>query len=162
MGPHPAPERGPSADEIAAGLAGFRERFELHKRQQAAALARDEQARMLVSQWDRLAGDYKKALPGLEADPSLGGARANLLAFGHGLRNHPEAVAALRERGPEFGIKLDGTLARVLADKEPGRVITGLVEGAEKTMWNHLKLAAEREAARVLKQSLSRGFGMSR
>jgi hypothetical protein len=49
----------------------------------------------------------------------------------------------------------------VLADKEPERVIADDMEGAEKIMRHELKLAAEREAAR-LKKTMSRGFGMGR
>ncbi len=147
---------------VASGRAGFRERYEAHKRQQALEAARDEQARGLVREWGRLTGEYNKALPGLEADPSLGGARARLLQFGDALQAYPDATQALRERGPAFGILESSPLARVLADKQPVRAITGLMHGVETTMRDHLKQQAEQEAARQLERNLSRGRGMSR
>jgi hypothetical protein len=116
----------------------------------------------LVRQWGRLTGDYNKALPGLEADPTLGGTRARLLRFGDALQASPDAMQALRERGAAFGILKGSPLARVLADKQPARAITGLMNGVEKTMRDHLKQQAEREAAQELGRSLSRGHGLSR
>ena len=147
--------------EVEAGRAGFRERYEAHKRQQAAEAARDEQARALVREWGRLTKDYNQALPGLEADPSLGGARARLLRFGDALQAHPDALRALRERGRAYGVEDNSTLARVVADRQPGRVIAGLMNGVEANVRRDLKLAAERAAAlereRRLARSLSRG-----
>jgi hypothetical protein len=163
----PAQERGPARapaedaapeQAIASGRAGFRDRYEAHKRQQAVEAARDEQAQDLVRQWEHLTEAYNKALPGLEADPTLGGTRAGLLRFGDALQAHPDAAQALRERGPAFGIADDSPLARVLADRQPSRAIAGLMNGVEETMRDHLK----HEAAERLERSLSRGHGMSR
>jgi hypothetical protein len=163
----PAQERGPAqapagdaAPEqlIASGRAGFRDRYEAHKRQQAVETARDEQARDLVRQWAHLTEAYNKALPGLEADPTLGGTRAGLLRFGDALQVHSDAAQALRERGPAFGIANDSPLARVLADRQPSRAITDLMNGVEKIMRDHLK----HQAAERLERRLSRGHGMSR
>ncbi|MCF3948604.1 Ti-type conjugative transfer relaxase TraA [Acidiphilium iwatense] len=149
-------------DAIASGRAGFRQRYEAHRHRQAAEAARDDKARDLVRQWDRLTDEYNKALPGLEADPALGGARSRLLQFGQTLRDHPEAAGALRQRGPAFGVEEGSTLARVLAHEQPARVITGLMERAENTMRRQLALEAEREAARKLQErTLSRDRGMS-
>jgi Ti-type conjugative transfer relaxase TraA len=163
----PAQEHGPAqapvgdaAPEqlIASGRAGFRERYEAHKHQQAVETARDEQARDLVRQWARLTEAYNKALPGLEADPTLGGTRVGLLRFGDALQVHSDAAQALRERGPAFGIADDSPLARVLADRQPSRAITDLMNGVEETMRDHLK----HQAAERLERSLSRGHGLSR
>jgi hypothetical protein len=112
----------------------------------------DEQWWTLVSQWKKLVDDYNKALPSLEEDPTLGGARAAFLAFGQSLRDHPEVVTALRERGAKQG----GTLARVLAAKEPGQVIGDVIEKAETAMRQKLKLAAQREPAQQLETTQSR------
>jgi Ti-type conjugative transfer relaxase TraA len=163
----PAQERGPAwmraghavpEQAIASGRAGFRERYEAHKRQQAFNTTRDEQARGLVREWKQLTEAYNKALPRLEADPTLSGTRAQLLRFGDVLQAHPDAAQALRERGSEFGIAKDSSLAQVLADKQPSRAITDLMNGVEKAMQGHLK----QQAAERLEQRLSRGPGMSR
>ena len=165
--------------EVEAGRAGFRARYEAHKRQQAAEAARDEKARELVRDWGRLTKDYNQALPGLAADPTLGGARARLLRFGDALQAHPDALCALRERGRAYGVEDNspsgaiptvlqtaGTLspsalARVVADRQPGRVVAGLMNGVEANVRRDLKLAAERaaelERERRLARSLSRG-----
>jgi hypothetical protein len=147
---------------VASGRAGFRERYAAHKQQQALEAARDEQARGLMQQWGRLVGEYNKALPGLEADPGLGGARARLLQFGDALQAHPDAAQALRERSSAFGILGGSPLARVLAAKQPARAITGLMNGVETAMRDHLKQQAEREVAQRLERSASWGQGMSR
>lgn len=151
---------------IASGRAGFRERYEAHKRQQAFEAARDAQARGLVRQWGELTAAYNKALPGLAVDPTLGGARDRLLRFGDALQAYPDAAQALRERGRAYGVEDGSTLARVLADRQPGRAITGLMNGVEANVRRDLKLAAERAAARERerqrKRSLSRGHGMTR
>jgi Ti-type conjugative transfer relaxase TraA len=142
---------------IASGRAGFRERYEAHKRQQTAEVARVEQARDLVRQWGQLTEAYNKALPELERDPTLGGARERLLGFGDVLQAHPDAAQALRERGSEFGIEKDSPLAKVLADRQPSRAITDLTEGVEEAMHDHL----EQKAAEQFERRLSRGHGMS-
>jgi hypothetical protein len=149
------------AQAVASGRAGFRERYEAHKRQQAFEAARDEQARGLVREWDRLTAAYNKTLPGLETDPTLGGARARLARFGDALQAYPDAAQALRERGSAFGVGKDSNLARVLADQQPARAIASLMNEVEKNVRHDLKLAAEREAAQQLQKSLSRGRGMS-
>jgi Ti-type conjugative transfer relaxase TraA len=153
-----APEQAIASGRASAGRAGFRERYEAHKRQQAVEAARDEQARGLVRQWGQLAEAYNKALPELEADPSLGGTRARLLQFGDAMQVYPDATQALRERGPDFGIEKDSPLAQVLADRQPSRAITELMNGVEETMRDHLK----QQAVERLEQRLSRGHGMSR
>ena len=164
--PHPQPpERANDAtgqDSIASGRAGFRQRYEAHRQRQAAEAARDETARDLVRQWDRLTDDYTKALPGLEADPELGGARSRLLQFGQTVRDHPEAVMALRERGPAFGLEDGSTLASVLANRQPAQAINRLMETAETAMRHQLTLEIELEAARKEQErTVSRDYGMS-
>ena len=150
------------AQAIASGRAAFRQRYEAHQQRQAADAARDEKARDLAHQWDRLMDEYTKALPGLEVDPALGGTRARLLQFGRTLRAHPEAATALRQRGPAFGVGERSDLARVLADQQPERAITSLMERAETEMRGHLALEAAREVARKQReQTLSRDRGMS-
>ncbi len=47
-----------SEQAIASGRAAFRERYEAHKRQQAAEAARDAQARSLVRQWEQQTEAY--------------------------------------------------------------------------------------------------------
>jgi hypothetical protein len=162
----PVHSTGARRPDVEAGRAGFRERYEAHKRQQAAETARDETARELVSDWGRLTKEYNQALPGLEADPTLGGARARLLRFGDALQAHPDALRALRERGPAYGVEDGTTLARVVADRQPGRAIAGLMNGVEANVRRDLKLAAERQAAlereRRLERSRSRGPSMGR
>ncbi|MDE2342160.1 MAG: Ti-type conjugative transfer relaxase TraA [Betaproteobacteria bacterium] len=150
------------AQAVAAGRAGFRERYEAHKREQALAAARDETARNLVREWERRTKDYNQALPRLEVDPTLGGARARLRQFGEALRDHPDAVQALRERGQAFGVNGNSLLARVLAAKQPGPAIAGLMTVTETKMRAHLKQVAEREVAQALEWGLSRGGGMTR
>jgi hypothetical protein len=163
----PAQERGPARapagdaapeQAIASGRAGFRDRYEAHKRQQAVEAARNEQAQDLVRQWAHLTEAYNKALPDLEADQSLGGTRARLLQFGDAVQAHPDAAQALRERGAAFGIAEGSPLAQVLADRRPSQTIAELMEGVEETMRDHLK----QQAVERLERSLSRGHGMSR
>ena len=130
--------------EIAAGRAGFRERYEAHQRQQAA----EQQARALVGGWDRLLQDYNRALPGLKADPSLDGTRERLLQFGRALREQPEAVQVLRERGAAFGMEERPNLARVLSAQQPERVIAGIMEATEAGKRQERRVAAKQEATR--------------
>ena len=130
--------------EIATGRAGFRERYEAHRRQQAA----EQQARALVGGWDRLLQSYNAALPGLEVDPALGETRERLLQFGRALREQPEAVQVLRERGAAFGMEERPNLQRVLSSRQPERVIAGIMETAEAGMRQELRVAAEQEATR--------------
>jgi hypothetical protein len=149
---------------VAAGRAGFRERFAAHRQQQAQA--RDEaMARALVRHWERLLQGYNEALPGLEADPTLGGTREPLLQFARDLREQPGAVQVLRERGEAFGMDERPNLARVVADAQPERVVAGIMTVAEAGMRAQLKQAAEQEAAQKrelrAKQQPSQGHGMS-
>ena len=159
----PVPAAG-LAETVEAGRAGFRERFEAHRRQQAQA--RDEAAaRDLVGQWDRLLRAYNAALPGLAADPALGGAvqgspgvsqgkdsvggtREQLAQFGRGVRDQPGAVRVLRDSGEAFGMAERPNLARIVADREPERVVAGIMAAAEDGMRTQIKAAAEQEAAR--------------
>jgi hypothetical protein len=143
-----APEPAPKLEEaVATGRAGFRERFEAHRQQQARA--RDEAAaRELVGQWDRLLTAYNAALPKLEADPALGGTREQLAQFGRGVREQPGAVRVLREQGEAFGMAERPNLAVIVADREPERVVAGIMAKAEDGMREQLRAAAELEAAR--------------
>ena len=142
--PAPAPEL---AETVATGRAGFRERFEAHRQQQA--WARDEAAaRELVGQWDRVLTAYNAALPKLEADPALGGTREQLAQFVRGVREQPGAVRVLREQGEAFGMVERPNLARIVADREPERVVTGIMTKAEDRMREQIRAAAELEVAR--------------
>jgi Ti-type conjugative transfer relaxase TraA len=146
--PRPVPDA-ELAQKVAAGRAGFRARFEAHKRQQAEAQARvrdEAAARELVGSWDRLLRDYNAALPGLEADPALGGTKAALVQFARGVVEQPGAVRVLREDGAAFGMAERPNLSRVLTDAQPERVVTGVMGVAEDEM--RAQLAAAREAAR--------------
>ena len=135
------------AETVATGRAGFRERFEAHRRQQAQA--RDEAAaRELVGQWDRMLTAYNAALPKLGADPALGGTREQLAQFGRGVREQPGAARVLREQGEAFGMAERPNLARIVADKEPERVVAGIMAKAEDGMREQLRAAAELEAVR--------------
>ncbi len=166
--PRPAPDPG-LAQRVAAGRAGFRERYEAHKRQQAEAHARaqgEAAARELVGSWDRLLRNYNTALPGLEADPMLGGTKADLVQFVGGLKEQPGAVRVLREGGAAFGMAERPNLARVLADAQPERVVAGIMGAAEDGMRAHLKEVAEQEAVRQrelrAQQRPSQGMSMGR
>jgi len=149
---------------VAAGRAEFRAGYQAYRRQRA--LERDEAAaRGVVGQWDRLLQGYDAVLPGLEADPALGGTREALLRFGRGLREQPGALQVLRERGAAFGLDERPNLARVVADAQPERVVAGIMNGVEVEMRAHLKEVAEQEAARQrelrAKQRPTRDHGMS-
>ncbi len=145
--PRPAPDPG-LAQAVALGRAGFRERFEAHRRQQAQAVQDQSAARDLVGSWERLLGAYNTALPGLERDPALGGTRAELVRFARGLGEQPGAVRVLREQGAAFGMAERPNLARVLADPQPERVVAGIMAAAEDGMRAQLKQAAEQEIVR--------------
>jgi len=145
--PRPAPDPG-LAQAVALGRAGFRERFEAHRRQQAQVAQDQAAARDLVGLWERLLGAYNTALPGLERDPALGGTRAELARFACGLGEQPGAVRVLREQGAAFGMAERPNLARVLADPQPERVVAGILAKAEDGMRAHLREVAEHEIAR--------------
>ena len=145
--PRPAPDPG-LAQAVALGRAGFRGRFEAHRRQQAQAAQDEAAARDLVGSWERLLGAYNAALPGLERDPALGGTRAELVRFARGLGEQPGAVRVLREQGAAFGMAERPNLARVLADPQPERVVAGIMAAAEDGMRAQLKQAAEQEIVR--------------
>ena len=139
--------------EVAAGIAGWRARYEADKQQRAQQAALDAQARRLVQTWGALIQGYNAALPGVESDPKLGGARAALLRFGQGLREQPEAVEALRTRGEAFGMAECPKLAQLLAARAPGRTIRVWLDGHETAMRAELKqeqqIEAQRRAERV-------------
>jgi hypothetical protein len=157
------PQQAVATGRAASGRAGFRERYEAHKQQQALDAARHEQAQGLLRDWVQRRDEYDKALPGIEKDPSLGGARAKLLGFSAALRRQPEAAALLRERGTEFGIKEDSALAKVLRSDRPEQTITGLMQGAETRMRQTLKVQAEKLALELVQERRrSRGLGMGR
>ena len=119
---------------VTAGRAGFRARFEAHKAQ-AQAQARDEAAaRELVGTWDRLRDHYAAAIPAIEADPALGGARDALLHFARGLAQQPGAVRVLREQGAAFGMEKRANLGWVVADPAPEQAMLGLLISAEAEM----------------------------
>ena len=136
------------AEAVAAGRAGFRERFEAHRRQQQAQVRDETAARELVGQWDQLLTAYNAVLPKLETDPTLGGVREQLTQFGRGVREQPGAVRMLREQGKAFGMAERSNLARIVADPEPERVVAGIMAKAEQGMREQLRAAAELEAAR--------------
>jgi len=172
--PAPSPVRGPAQDAelarvIAAGRAGVRERFAAHQRQQAdlkvQAQARQDEAaaRELVGTWDRLLHSYNAALPGLQADPTLGGTRVALEEFARGLDQQHGVKQVLRTQGEAFGLAERPNLARVAAAEQPERVVAGIMAAAEDGMRAHLKEEAEKEAARQREQARlrpSRGMGM--
>jgi Ti-type conjugative transfer relaxase TraA len=167
--PRPAPDPG-LAQAVALGRAGFRERFEAHRRQQAQAAQDQAAARDLVGSWERLLRAYNTALPGLERDPALGGTRAELVRFARGLGEQPGVVRVLREQGEAFGMAERPNLARVLADPQPERVVAGIMAAAEDGMRVQLQQAAEQEIARQqeatrqqavrARQRPSQGMGM--
>jgi Ti-type conjugative transfer relaxase TraA len=155
---------------IVAGRAGFRDRYEARRREQAAEQAarelaqREEQARGLVRTWDGMIKTYGEALPQIEKDPTLGGTRDHLLLFSAWLEAAPQAVTLLRERGREFGLEERPNLARVLAAEQPEQVITGIIENSEKDMRVHLRAEAEAERARQREErrlTQGRDHGMS-
>jgi hypothetical protein len=155
-----APEPAPGlAETVAAGRAGFRERFEAHRRQQAQERAQalelarvqaldQAAARELVGQWDRVLAAYSAALPRLEADPTLGGTREQMALFARGVREQPGAARVLREQGEAFGMAERPNLARIVSAREPERVVGGIMAKAEDGMREHLRAEAEREAVR--------------
>ena len=129
--PPPAPEQ---VQRVAAGRAGFRDRYAAHQQQRQQAAERDQQAHGLVRQWDGLVKDYTDALPGLGTDPKLDAARARLVAFGQEVRRRPDLVAVLRERDAEFGVAERPTLHGVLGHAQPERAIAHFLEVAESIM----------------------------
>ena len=138
--------------EIAAGRAGFRARYEAHRQRQAA----EKQAHVLVGEWDRLTKAYDVALPWVNADtPVLEDAREGLLGFGRALDGQPEAAGVLRERGAAFGLEERPNLWRVLSAREPERAVAGIMDTAEAGMRAHLR-AAEQEVARQRKLEAER------
>ncbi len=159
--PVPAPERQPTpaepparpardeelAQAVALGRAGFRERFEAHRRQQAQRAADEAGARTLVGRWDRLLGGFRDALPRLDADPAYGPAREALLGFGQEVRGQPGAVAVLRQGGEAFGMGDRPILAQVLADARPEQVVGEVVEAAEAVTRARLQEQAQERAA---------------
>ena len=158
-GPGPAAVRRPApgpdlAQDVAAGRARFRGRFEAHRRQQAQRAADAAAARELVGQWDHLATRFNAVLPQLDADPSYGPAREALLGFGQAVRGQPGAVAALRQQGEAFGLGKRPGLARVLADRMPERLIEGMVDKAEAGM--RARLEQERAARQAAQEAARR------
>jgi Ti-type conjugative transfer relaxase TraA len=159
----PAARQSPAADRefgemVAAGKAAARERMATYKQQRV-----NEAARGMVSEWGQLTSDYRKALPELEKDPTLGGVKERLERFGQSLQAQPEVLKVLRERGAEFGIAEKSSLAQVVADAQPARALAGLMNGAETKMREQLRARAEREAQQNLaKVSKGWGRGMTR
>ncbi len=146
------------AEDVAAGRARFRERFEAHRRQQAQQAADEAGARELVGRWDRLLTAYNAALPQLDADPAaFGPAREALLGFGQEVRGQPGGAAVLREQGEAYGMGERPNLARVLADARPEQAVGGIVEAAEAGMRVRLQeRAAQQQATQEAAREASR------
>ena len=143
------------AQAIDAGKAGFRARYEARKAEQAATKERETQARGLVRAWDLALDAYGKALPGLEADATLGGTRERVEQLGRAMRQQPGVVQILRERGAEFGLGDRPRLAEVVSSARPERAVDAMLQRAEVGMRAHLDLQrqAELEAARVAQEA---------
>ncbi len=133
---------------VEAGRAGFRERYEAHQRERKAAAERESQARRLVRAWDQGVAAYSKALPGLEADATLGGTREHLEQLGRVMKERPAVVQVLRERGAEFGLGERPGLAQVVSGARPERAIAEMIQAAEAGMRVQLRQQAELEAVR--------------
>ena len=147
--PEPALEPGPDLTQtVAAGRAGFRERFAAHQRQQEQVRQDEIAAREVVATWVRLAKVYLRALPMVENDQQRDVARAPLLQFARSLPEQSGAVQVLRERGEAFGTKVEPALAAIVAHADPGEIILDILVQAEATSRARLNEAAEREAAR--------------
>ncbi len=136
-----------------AGKAGFLARYQAHQARQLEAARREEQARAFVGSWDALWRDYGAALPRLVADPGLGGTRAGLQALGRALADRPQLVGVLRERGAEFGLGERPELARVVAAREPGRELEGVLEAAEGAMRGQLQRQAQQAAEQAARRA---------
>ena len=152
--PQPSPADQAFAERVAVGKAAARDRTAAYKQQQQLAGA----ARSLVNEWDRLMADYRKALPGLEQDPSLGGAKDRLAQFGERLQAQPGVLAVLRERGAAFGVSEGSDLAKVVADAQPARALAGLLQGAETEIRAQLRARAAQPRMSSLAQGLDRGM----
>ena len=139
---------------VAAGVAAWRERYAADKERRAHEAAVTAQARELVERWGALVEGYSATLPRVERDPELGGTRAALLRFGRGLREQPEAVALLRERGDEFGMAERPNLGRLLEAREPERLLRTWLDGYETAQ--RAELARERERQAELKREAER------
>jgi Ti-type conjugative transfer relaxase TraA len=151
--PQPNPADRAFAEMVAAGKAAARERMAAYKQQQLTGAARS-----LVSEWGRLEADYRKALPALEQDPSLGGAKERMAQFGERLQAQPGVLAVLRTRGNEFGVSEGSDLARVVAGAQPARVLAGLMQGAETTMREQLRAQAAQQRTAEVSRGLGRGM----
>jgi len=141
------------AGMVAAGKAAAWARFADNKQQQLTGAAQS-----LVSDWGRLEAAYRTALPGLEQDPSLGGAKERLAQFGERLQAQPGVLAVLRERGAEFGVSEGADLAKVVADAQPGRALAGLMQGAETEIRAQLRARAAQQRTADISQGLDRGM----
>ena len=137
------------ADDVAQGRARFRDRFEARQRQQAENAANEAGAWALVGRWDRAVTEFTTALPRLDTDPAYAPARKAMLELGRDLGAQPGAVAVLRERGDAFGMGERQTLARVVSDPRPERVVGAMVEGAETKIRAQLQEQAQQRAAQA-------------
>ena len=146
--------RGIKRPEVAAGVAGWRARYQADKQRRAERAALDARARHLAQSWEGLIQGYGAALPRIERDPELKGTREALLRFGRGLREQPEAVEALRTRGEEFGMAERPNLAKLLSERDPEAVLRSWLDGHETTMRAELK--RERQAERQRQAELAR------
>lgn len=137
--------------EITAGVAGFRERYEAHRRekeaQEKAARAREE-AHKVVSVWERLIKDYGAALPTMLTDPTLNGTRERLIQFASLLRHEGFAAGSylLRTEPAAFGMENRRNLALALDASQPERFVTAMLDSAEANKRAELKREAERKA----------------
>ena len=139
--------------EIDAGKAGFRARFEAHEAGQQAAMELEERARDLVRAWDLAVIAYVDALPTLASDATLGGAREGLHQLGRALKQQPELVGVLRERGAEFGVDDRVSLSRVVASVHPEQAMGRLLENVELERRVELQRTAELEASRLAQEA---------
>jgi len=126
----PRAPRGVERPEVAAGIAGWQARYKADKQQRAQQAALNAQARQLVQTWGALIQGY------------------NAVRFGQGLREQPEAMAALRTRGEAFGMAECPKLAQLLAARDPGRTIRSWLDGHETAMRAELKQERQVEAQR--------------
>ena len=70
----------------------------------------------------------------LEADPALCGTPEQLAQFGRVVREQPGAVRVLCEQGEAFGMVEWPDVGRIVADREPERVVAGIMTKAEDRM----------------------------
>ena len=144
------------AQRIEAGRVAFRDRYAAHQQQERLQAAdRESQAHALAEHWNRLVKEYGELVPRLDTDPSFADARHCMLAFGQRLRDRPDLVTLLRQRGDAFGMAGRPNLQLVLADAQPERTIARLMETWEapvRAQKQEQQLARAREAEALLRK----------